>query len=282
MNIIIDRLNSFYPSLSNSEQKAVDYIKSHPHKIPRMSIHELSKETKVSASTISRFVRNIGYLSFNDFKIEISKSFTEEENELFFEFSDDDTYEDVFKKAFYTNISSLKATIRIISKEELYQSVNILKKAKSCGFFGLGGSSVVALSAYHKFLRTALSPFYTEDFHNQLVYAATMTKKDAAIVISHTGRNKDILRLVKILNERKVPIIAITSFASSPLTRKADVSLISVSEEIDFRPEAITSLVSQISLVEALFMMYGTQVKNESRKKITEIRRVINATRLPN
>ena len=110
--------------------------------------------------------------------------------------------------------------------------------------------------------------------------AAKLTSDDCAFVISHTGKNRDTMHLVEILKSRGVPIIALTSFASSPLAKTADVALISISEEISFRPEAVASTVSQISLLDALFMMYGMKMKNVSEGTLSEIRKVIRDSRI--
>lgn len=152
--------------------------------------------------------------------------------------------------------------------------MEILLNASTCGFFGLGGSNAVALIAFHKFLRMPLHCVYHQDFHFQQMQAAKLTSDDCAFVISHTGKNRDTMHLVEILKSRGVPIIALTSFASSPLAKAADVALISISEEISFRPEAVASTVSQISLLDALFMMYGMKMKNVSEGTLSEIRKV--------
>ncbi|MFR5525310.1 MAG: SIS domain-containing protein [[Clostridium] innocuum] len=54
----------------------------------------------------------------------------------------------------------------------------------------------------------------------QLMYAGRLSEKDCALIVSHTGRNKDVLRIVDILKEHGVPIISVTSNAASPLAGK--------------------------------------------------------------
>jgi DNA-binding MurR/RpiR family transcriptional regulator len=280
MKTIIDRLSSYYQGLSTNEQKIADYIRSHMQEIPQLSIHELAEKTSVSAPTLSRFVRNIGYRSYNHFKISLSQSNASQDEEFFFEFSDDDSYEEILRKTFLTNISSLKSTVEIISADAIERALKILLKSYSCGFFGLGASSIIAFEGYRKFMRTPLKTFYNQDLHIQLMFASKLTEKDCALVISHSGQDKDILRVAEILKKNKVPLIVITSFATSPIVDFADVALFSISEEVTYRPEAFTSVVPQISLIEALFMMYGIHVKEAGQRTIDNIRKVIQDTRL--
>ncbi|MCB7347753.1 SIS domain-containing protein, partial [Desulfovibrio desulfuricans] len=79
-------------------------------------------------------------------------------------------------------------------------------------------------------MRTSLNCQFSLDYHMQLMYAGRLSEKDCALIVSHTGRNKDVLRIVDILKEHGVPIISVTSNAASPLARKSDVFLFSISE----------------------------------------------------
>lgn len=107
-----------------------------------------------------------------------------------------------------------------------------------------------------------------------------MTSKDCAFVISHTGRNKDTMELINVLKKNDVPIIGITSYAGSPLAQASDIALISISEETFYRPEAISSVVSQLSIIDTLFLIYGIKMKTKAQKSIDKVREIIQETRL--
>lgn len=261
---LISRIRSYYDNLSKSDQAISDYLIANIDNAAMLSIQEFAQKTQVSTATISRFSKKIGFNSFQELKLAIHATDSTRDDEFFSELSPTDDYKEILTKNFNGNISSLNSTLNLISNRQLDQTMEILLKANTCGFFGLGGSNAVALIAFHKFLRMPLHCVYHQDFHFQQMQAAKLTSEDCAFVISHTGKNKDTMHLVEILKSRGVPIIALTSFASSPLAKAADVALISISEEISFRPEAVASTVSQISLLDALFMMYGMKMKDVS------------------
>ncbi|GAB2025080.1 MurR/RpiR family transcriptional regulator [Lactovum odontotermitis] len=275
------RIISYNDKLSKSDSQLADFLLENSENAGKLSIQELSSLTGISTATISRFAKKIGYDSYQDLKFDLSNSTAVKTDDFFREIKDSDSYYDMLVKNFSANIASLKATESIASEESLQKSVDLLLAARKCAFFGLGESNALALIAYHRFLKTPLIALYHQDFHYQQMIAAKMTKKDCAIVISHTGKNRDILRLVEILNERKVPVIGITSFAGSPFADQVDVALISVAEETSYRPEAVASTVSQISLLDSLFMIYGAKMKNQTNEALASIRQVIQKTRLP-
>ena len=277
---LISRIRSYYDNLSKSDQAISDYLIANIDSAARLSIQEFAQKTHVSTATISRFSKKIGFNSFQELKLAIHATDSTRNDEFFILFSPTDDYKEILTKNFNGNISSLNSTLNLITNRELDQTMEILLNASTCGFFGLGGSNAVALIAFHKFLRMPLHCVYHQDFHFQQMQAAKLTSDDCAFVISHTGKNRDTMHLVEILKSRGVPIIALTSFASSPLAKAADVALISISEEISFRPEAVASTVSQISLLDALFMMYGMKMKNVSEGTLSEIRKVIRDSRI--
>lgn len=112
----------------------------------------------------------------------------------------------------------------------------------------------------------------------QLMMAGTLSPEDCALIISHTGRNKDILRIADLLRENKVPMIVITSSASAPLTRKCDVFLFCVSEETKYRPEAISSSISHLMLIDTLFTLYAIKIDSDP-EYFKRIRKIVNSTR---
>lgn len=277
---LITRINSYYDNLSKSDQAISNYLIENMDSAARLSIQEFAKNTKVSTATISRFAKKIGFDSFQDLKLAIHSTEKFKSDNFFSELSPEDSYKDILAKNFTSNISSLNATLQLIESDTLDKVMNILLSTKTCGFFGLGGSNAVALIAYHKFLRMPLQTVYQQDFHYQQMLASKLTEKDCAFVISHTGKNKDTLKIVDILKNNHVPVIAITSFANSALVKKSDLALISISEEISFRPEAVASTVSQISLLDAIFLMYGMKAQDSIEDTLENIREVISQTRL--
>ncbi|CAM3113550.1 SIS domain-containing protein [Lactococcus hircilactis] len=282
MTSLVSRINSYYDGLSKADQKISDFLIENIDTAARLSIQDFALATSVSTATISRYAKKIGFDSFQELKLAIHATDTDQKqsDDFFSELSIKDSYKEILSKSFNSNISSLDATLHLISEADLKKTMTVLLKAQTIGFFGLGGSNTIASLAFHKFIRMPLKTVYHQDFHYQQMLATKLSKKDCAFVISHTGRNKDTLRLVEILKKHHVPVIAITSFANSPLANQADVALVSVSEEISFRPEAVASTVSQISLLDAIFMMYGMKQQDKTESTIKDIRETIKASRL--
>jgi len=270
-------VKSYYQGLSKTEKKVADYLIEHLAVASSMSIQEVADASGTSIATISRFSKKIGFQSYQDLRMHLNL-YAQQVDDFFLSMDKDDRPLNIASNSFSTGINSLSATKSVLNDTDLEKAADALKNAKTCGLFGLGGSSVVTLNAYHRFMRTSLLCLFAQDYHMQLMNAGRLTSKDCALIVSHTGRNKDILRLVDILNQHEVPIVAITSNAASPLATKSDIVLISLSEETKYRPEAVSSLVSQITLVDSLFMIYALKVDRD-KEILLRVREVIDDTR---
>lgn len=114
-------------------------------------------------------------------------------------------------------------------------------------------SAIVALDAYHKFIRSGINANADLDSHLQIMSASQMKDKDLAVLISLSGSTKDLLDISQVLKNNKVPILAITNFAKSYLTERADIALYTVADETDFRLEVLSSRIAQLSIIDALY-----------------------------
>lgn len=272
------RVKVHYYGLSKTEKKIADYLLEHANEACHQSIQELAENIDVSMSAISRFTKKIGYSCYQEMRIQLTST-NPQGNSFFAPLDEQDSTINIAKATFQSGITSLSSTMAVLDQEALDQAVELLGKSQTCGMFGLGSSAIIMYNAYQRFLRTSLKYEFPFDYHMQLMSAGRLGEQDCALIVSHTGRNKDILRIVDILKERHVPIIAITSNAMSPLAKKSDIFLFSISEETSFRPEAISSTVSQMMLIDTLFTLYAIKIDHDP-EYFNQIRKIVNTTRV--
>jgi len=272
------RLDSFYSEMSPTERKIADYLKKADSNACYLSIQELAKEIDVSPSAISRFTKRVGFSNYQELRLMLVDSQDHNEEVFFPEIDEHDSIMNIAHASFQNGISSLSSTLAILNEDSLSKALSIFTRAKKCGVFGLGASKIMGEAACQRFLRTSLDTRFFSDYHMQLMMAGTLSPEDCALIISHTGRNKDILRIADLLRENKVPAIVITSSASAPLTRKCDVFLFCVSEETKYRPEAISSSISHLMLIDTLFTLYAIKIDSDP-EYFKRIRKIVNSTR---
>lgn len=272
------RLQANQNFLSEKEQGLANYLATHQTTVKTMSLQNISDETGVSIATVSRLAKKLGYDNFQELRFSLTQN-DAGASKMFEEINETDNVLEMGNKIFASNIDALAATRDLLNQADLESATEILAQAKTIGFFGLGASNIVALDGYHKFLRTERTLSYASDFHMQLMAMTRMKKKDAAIIISHSGTDKSALALAEAGRESGVRLIVITSSLKSPLAQYGDVVFQAVAEEMQFRAEALHALIAQISLMDTLFML--TAIKTEAKDSVVlnKIRKTIQKTR---
>jgi RpiR family transcriptional regulator, carbohydrate utilization regulator len=278
------KIKSIYRDISYKEKKVADYILAQPETVIHLSIRELALEVGVAESTIFRFAKKIGYTGFKDFKIGLSTSVSmnkHEEGVFYKDISKMDSPKTIADKVIEANIKSLRDSSKLLKDNDIDKAVSYLANSNKVFFFGIGGSSAVAVDAYYQFLRSPIEVSCDVDSHIQLMTATKMGKNDCAIIISHTGKTKEVITIAKEVKRNKGKLIVVTSFPLSPLAELADVCLLSISSETEYILEATASRISQYSIIDALFVnvMY---VDQESFEKTTkQVRDIIKLTKEP-
>lgn len=271
-------IHSYYDHLSEKYRQIADYILKQNTFDAHLTIQDFAAACQVSTATISRFAKVLGFTNFQALKLALIAK-EPLKSPLFHEISTDDSFTTMAEKIFASNSNALQATWSLLTETQLQKAVALINHATLLSLFGLGASGIVAQDGYHKFLRTTIPTIYNQDYHMQLMQATKMTKHDCAILISHSGQNKDALELARILKQNKVPLIVITSFGNSTLAKLGDVTLLSISEETNYRAEALHALIAQISLIDSLFMMVAVNNSDQTEQTFHEIRAEIDRTR---
>lgn len=260
MKSVIVKFREFLPNASNTEKGIIRYLLANPEKAAEMGVRELAKEVYASPSTITRLCRKTGFEHYKDFQKSLMyenamrKEVIGDKN---CEISKEDSTEQLVNKIIYKSIVSLEDTKSLIDVEALEESVSILQAAGKISIFGMGASLLVAKDACLKFMRVNKVCLVNEDFHAQLVQAKNMTSGDAAIIISYSGMTREMVECAEILKDAVVPIIAITCYHESPLSKISDYNLYVTATEFEFRTGKLGSRLSQLAVIDMLYVAYA-------------------------
>ncbi|MBD1381559.1 MurR/RpiR family transcriptional regulator [Metabacillus arenae] len=274
------RIRSFYPKFSDKERKIADYILKNPKKIIHSTINQVAEDLNIADSTVFRFCKRIGFNGYQSLKIALASEVVEPIQDIHERIGSEDTERTVTEKIFRSNMKTLEDTIKMVDESAIKKAVSAILGARRVEFFGSGGSAIVSFDAYHKFIRTGITAFAHQDSHMQLMSASQLTEDDVAILISHTGTTKDMIDILEVVRENGVKTIGLTSFAKSPLSRGVDVVLYAVSEETDYRSEALSSRIAQLSMIDALYVNVMVAKKEEGKKALQKVRKAIAAKRI--
>lgn len=276
---VLLKIKSSAIAFTPKEQRIAQFILGNPIKASRMTISEMSDELGLADSTIFKFAKHLGYQGFRDFRDDLLADAFDPQVSIHENIGADDDVAAVARSVFQSSIKSLEDTLRVQQEDSLARAVDILLSSKRISFHGCGESNAVAYDSYQKFLRSPISVQFAQDFHLQLMQASLMGPTDCAIIISHTGLTKEMIRLAQIVKETGAHTIVITSYPSEHLASYADVVLVSISDETGYRSESLSSRIAQLALVDTLYtaMMFRMPKVSETLHKM---RRAIATTKV--
>ncbi|MCX8013206.1 MAG: SIS domain-containing protein [Rectinema sp.] len=129
-------------------------------------------------------------------------------------------------------------------------------------------------------MRTGIHCIGAEDYHMQLMLSSQMKDKDIALVISHTGVNRDALRIADTVRAVGAHLCVITSYPRSMLARMADRLFLSASSPGSFISEAFSARIAQLALIDALYITIMEKLGSEGVSRVEQMRAVIAKRRM--
>ncbi len=262
-------------SLSEKERKVADFILASPQDAVHPSIDSLAERIGVSESTLFRFVRKLGYEGYQQFRIALATETVEPEARYYDAPVDSESGESVVTVVFRTAIGALERTMRGLDPKAMEKAADLLTGARCVLFLGLGGSAIVAKDAYHKIMRAGIHCAAPEDFHMQLMAASQAGSGDVALLVSHTGANKDALAIADVLRSRGSAVIALSSYPRTPLSKMADVLLLSAAPSSPYSIEAFSARLAQLAIVDALYVEVMQRRGEEGSRALGDMRSAI-------
>lgn len=256
------KIKNMYNTLSSSEKRVADYVLLNGYSVSTMTLANLSREIGVSEPTIIRFVKRIGFSGFSEFKMGLMKdwgreSVTENSNsELLIELhiNGNEKMEDIPSKMIGMTIKALEDTLKITDLDNYKRAIKMIKTSNIIDIYGVGNSGSIASDIMNKLLRIGLNCRAYSDNHLQQICASHLTKKDLAIAVSHSGSTMDTVNALKIAKESGAKTIALTNFKASAISKYADITLYTGDVETTFYSETMVSRISQLAIVDMLYM----------------------------
>lgn len=248
------KLQAVYDSLKSAEKKAADLLLERPRFLSEASIVDAAEAGGCSEATLVRLARKLGYGGYPELKAHLAQSREDKSTVLYAGITGEDSYDSVIEKVFQASIQALKDTLNVIDKNEYKKAVEALSSAGKIVLCGVGDAANVALSGFQKFVRAGANVQASADPDIQLIAVSHLVKGDVIIAISHSGRTKSIVDLVKYSRRTGATVICITNYPVSPLAKNSDIVLLTVAFTEHVQGEVMSKRVTELCLLESLFV----------------------------
>ncbi len=225
---MLDRIKACLPSLAPAEQRVGKLVLGDPRGFANLPISELAERARVSKPTVVRFCRSVGYKGLSDFKLKLAGSVSEGVPFIHRSVDADDKTGDITVKVIDNTVAAFLKYRNDASAVAIEKAAAALVQAcrngKRIEFFGVGNSGIVAQDAQHKFFRLGMHTSACSDGHLQVMAATLLGPGDCVVVISNSGRTRDLIDACDIARKHGATTIVISA-SGSPLAAAAGIHL---------------------------------------------------------
>lgn len=207
--MILDEISSD-TNLNENEKQILKYITEHIDEIPALSSRELARRTYTSSTAVIRCIRKLGFENYNDFKLNINTYLRNYEIEDI-KVAQDDKLLDLMNKMSTLNEQIIQKTKENISMDVLQKVICKIDKAKYIDIVANNENATIAEYACTNFFKLGkIATVYQAD-NKQILLGMNVPEDHVVIVITKYGDNINILRMMKTLKKRRIPVISMTS-----------------------------------------------------------------------
>ena len=283
---MLDRIRAAIPALPPAEQRVAKLVLLDPRSFASLPVTELAERSHVSKPTVVRFCRSVGYDGLTDFKRKLAGSVNEGVPFVHRAVDEDDKSGDIVVKVIDNAVSALLKYRNDAANHAFERAIVALTTAGQSGkrieFYGVGNSGIVAQDAQHKFFRLGVQSNAVSDGHVQVMSATMLKPGDCVVIISNSGRTRDLLDAADIARKKGATIIVITSSGSplSQLPPGPTQILLAVDHPEDYdRYSPMVSRLLHLVVIDILTTAVALRLPGELRPMLAEIKRNLRAKR---
>jgi RpiR family carbohydrate utilization transcriptional regulator len=283
---MLERIKAALPALPPAEQRVAKLLLADPRAFANLPVSELADRSHVSKPTVVRFCRSVGYDGLADFKLKLAGSVNEGVPFVHRAVDEDDKPGDLIVKVVDNAVAALLHYRNDAASHAFERAIAALSEAgrlaRRIEFYGVGNSGIVAQDAQHKFFRLGINTFACSDGHVQLMSATMLGPGDCAVIISNSGRSRDLMDAAEIARKKGATTIIITT-SGSPLAQMGQLPgqiLLAVDHPEDYdRYSPMVSRLLHLTVVDILTTGVALRLGQKLRPMLQEIKRNLRSKR---
>lgn len=258
---VTNRIRSRMPEMSDVMTRIARYLLEKPDAPLTLTIGELAAESGVSAATITRFCRLIGYTGYAPFRVDLAKDFgrsTARESwqiDIGRGFGPDDPPSDVLSTLLNAHSRTLRETADAIDLEVMQRIAERISDSRNVDIYGVGGSAMLADEMQARLYRIGVNTHSWSEVHAGLTSAAIQGSDSVAIGISNTGRTEETIQMLREAGRSGALTIAISNNPTSPLAAEADLQIITSVHERFLQPDDLSAKHGQLFVLDLLYLL---------------------------
>lgn len=198
------------PELNPALRRIGLHIVRAPAQAKSMTIREMAEKCEVSEATVTRFVKEFCFDSFQHMKISLAEELSRrrqelpasETREIYDHIKPGDSLDIILRKVHGALRETLDQTMAKLQPEVVARVVQALSECEYVVFFATGTSALAAENGVVRFFRVGKKCIFYRDQSIQQFASVNLDDKCVVFGISNSGRTKTTVRALQIARQR--------------------------------------------------------------------------------
>lgn len=274
---VLLRVRTLLPSLQPGEAKVAEVVLASPELVVYRSVSEVAELAEISTATVVRCAQSLGYKGFQALKIALAR-----------ELSGGPRLPEtsggaggILAAVTAAGAECVRDAGALVPGATFDRVAELLSAARRVLFVGVGTSAPLCQDAAYRFSAIGVFAEHRGDAHVQAVVARLLDAGDVCVAVSHTGATRETLEGVREARGTGARVIALTSFARSPITELSDEVLVAGTRELGPAGlEAMASRLAHLAVLDALVVAVAGRDPERSARALKAYGDVLSEHRL--
>jgi DNA-binding MurR/RpiR family transcriptional regulator len=263
------KITALMPALRPSDAKVLRLVLEDAAFVQSATTGVVAERAGVSPATIVRAARAAGFEGFGELKQALVKELALRPGATPPDtVTGKSTVDDICEVVLTSHAGSINATRATVDPKELGRAAALLAAADTILVFGVGTSAAPAADAAYRWTAIGRRVHAPRDARTAQLQARLLPPRSAVVVISHSGQSAETLTVVDAAADARASVVAITSFASSPLAERATAVLVAGGPDLGLHMAASSSRLAHLAIVDILHAAISLADPRRARRAI--------------
>jgi DNA-binding MurR/RpiR family transcriptional regulator len=245
------RIRSRMPGLRDAEARVAQVLLEQGGELVRLSVSDVAASAGAAPSTVVRTCQSLGFRGFQEVKILAAGSVFRPSGPGGAD-TGGDTGGDPLTRTVRAARETLDGLGGTVAQAELDDAAGALASASQVLVTGAGLSAAVALDAAYRLRALGLAVDAPADPLTAQLSAGLLSGTGICLAISHTGATRSTVQAAGRARQAGAGVIALTSYARTPLTEVATQTLLAGGQDLVLGLEAVAGRLAHLTVVDAL------------------------------
>ncbi|MFE3581111.1 MurR/RpiR family transcriptional regulator [Streptomyces vinaceus] len=233
--------------LRDTEARVARVVLDQGAELVHLSVSDVAALAGTASSTVVRACQRLGFRGYQELKIAAARQAPAQEPSR-----DRDPAARALADTVRAAREALDGVTATVTPELLRAAAALVGTAARVLIVGAGLSGAVALDTAYRLRALGCAVDAPADPLTAQLAASQLTSADACLAISHTGATRSTVDAARGARRAGARVLALTSYARSPLSEAADCTLVAGGQDLVFGLETVASRLAHLTVIDAL------------------------------